>query len=61
MLQISDPSDNFLLEDKVQLGEVREISKDIKLQGVHQMCFKHACEWDMCCQLTWRYGVFYVL
>lgn len=44
--QISDPAGSFLLEDKVNLGEEREISKDIKLQGVHQMCFKHKCEFS---------------
>jgi hypothetical protein len=42
--QISDPSGSFILEDKVRLGEVREVSKDIKQQGVHQMCFKHQGE-----------------
>mmetsp|Transcript_6116 Transcript_6116/g.9993 ORF Transcript_6116/g.9993 Transcript_6116/m.9993 type:complete len:188 (+) Transcript_6116:9-572(+) len=40
-IMISDPAGSYILEDKVHLGDVREISKDIKLQGVHQMCFKH--------------------
>ena len=33
-----------MVEDKVKQGDTREVSKDIKMQGVHQMCFKHRCK-----------------
>ena len=28
----------------MKLGESREVSKDVKVQGVHQLCFKHNCK-----------------
>eukprot|EP00602_Paraphysomonas_sp_CaronLab_P002540 CAMPEP_0185018392 /NCGR_PEP_ID=MMETSP1103-20130426/1131_1 /TAXON_ID=36769 /ORGANISM="Paraphysomonas bandaiensis, Strain Caron Lab Isolate" /LENGTH=183 /DNA_ID=CAMNT_0027548189 /DNA_START=109 /DNA_END=660 /DNA_ORIENTATION=- len=38
-VSISDPEGGILLEDSVHSGEVREISKNIALRGVYQMCF----------------------
>ena len=36
-----DPEDGFLLKDSIKSGEVREVSKNIALRGVYEMCFEN--------------------
>jgi hypothetical protein len=38
-VQIMDPSGGYLLEDNINTGESREISKNIAISGEYQMCF----------------------
>jgi hypothetical protein len=36
-----DPNDGFLLKDSIKTGEVREVSKNIAIRGVYEMCFQN--------------------